>query len=74
MLFLFVEFVFSTNPGDLVREEVFAEKRVFVDRDGRKYGAHIQFWILDFGFWIWKKDFRSQASVHIVLKTTKRKL
>jgi hypothetical protein len=34
----------------------------------------IQFWILDFGFWIWKKNFRSGISVDIVLKTAKQKL
>jgi len=50
LFFLFVEVVFGANPRDLVREEEFAEERVFVDCDGRKNCAHKLFSIFDFRF------------------------
>jgi hypothetical protein len=43
LFFLFVELVFGANPRDLVWEEEFAEERVFVDLDGWKYCAHMDF-------------------------------
>ena len=40
LLFLLVEGVFGANPRDLVREEVFAKERIFVDLNSREYCAH----------------------------------